>query len=112
MKNFEYVVLGAGVSGLTFAATLKRNGVDSVLVLEKEEEVGGLCRSMNVDGAALDIGGGHFLDVKNQEVLDFVFQYMGLDEWKKHNRISKIESKYSTIDYHSVISTAIKNKYI
>ena len=56
----KYLILGAGPAGLTFANRLLQNGIDDFLVIEKENEAGGLCRSREVDGSPLDTGGGHF----------------------------------------------------
>ena len=72
----KYLILGAGPAGLTVANRLKMKGVTDFLVLEKESEAGGLCRSIEVDGAPLDIGGGHFLDVRRPKVNDFLFEFM------------------------------------
>ncbi len=49
-------------AGLAFACYLLKltKGKGSVLVLEKEKEAGGLCRSTQVDGYPLDVGGGIF----------------------------------------------------
>jgi protoporphyrinogen oxidase len=55
----KFIVLGAGLSGLTCAAALRRQGHE-VQVLEKEGEVGGLARSVRVDGYTFDLG-PHFL---------------------------------------------------
>ncbi|NJB68693.1 protoporphyrinogen oxidase [Desulfobaculum xiamenense] len=88
-----YAILGAGPSGLAFANALRLAGEESFVVLEREAEPGGLCRSHEVDGAPLDIGGGHFLDVRDREVLDFLFAFMPEDEWTRHVR-------RSTIRYH------------
>lgn len=86
----KYLIIGGGPSGLTLANSLINNGKDDVLVLERNEEAGGLCRSKNVDGSPLDIGGGHFLDVKNKRVLDFIFDFMPVDEWDRYTRDSRI----------------------
>ena len=86
----KYLILGAGPAGLTLANKLIQNGKDDVLVLEKEAKAGGLCRSEEVDGSPLDIGGGHFLDVRNKDVLDFVFGFMPKDEWDRYVRDSRI----------------------
>lgn len=67
----KYLILGAGPAGLSFANRLQQNGENSFLVLEKEKEAGGLCRSKEIDGRPLDIGGGHFIDVRNSRVLQF-----------------------------------------
>ena len=86
----KYLILGAGPSGLTLANKLIQQGKDDVLVLEKEAKAGGLCRSEDIDGSPLDIGGGHFLDVRNPKVLDFVFGFMPKDEWDRYVRDSRI----------------------
>lgn len=85
----KYLVLGAGPAGLTIASKLAAAGCE-VTVLERNEEAGGLCRSKDVDGRPLDIGGGHFLDVRRPEVLDFVFSFMPKDEWDSYDRDSRI----------------------
>ncbi len=95
----KYLILGAGPSGLSFAHTLLAGGEDSFLVLEREAEAGGLCRSQEVDGAPLDIGGGHFLDVKKKDVLDLVFHHMPREEWNLHDRVSKITIRGAEVDH-------------
>lgn len=86
----KYLILGAGPAGLAFANRLLENGEESFLVLEKESEAGGLSRSRMVDGSELDIGGGHFLDVRRPKVVDFLFQFMPEKEWEKFDRDSQI----------------------
>lgn len=90
MKKVKYLILGAGPAGLTFANMLLKRGEESFLVLEKESEAGGLCRSCMVDGSELDFGGGHFLDVRRPEVVDFLFEFMPHEEWNVFDRDSKI----------------------
>lgn len=87
----KYLILGAGPAGLTVAARLKQKGETSFLILEKENEAGGLCRSTIVDGAPFDIGGGHFLDVRRPDVNKFLFQFMPETEWDIYVRNSKIK---------------------
>lgn len=99
MQSYKYVILGAGPSGLSFAHTLLNGGEDSLLVIEKEAVAGGLCRSADVDGAPLDIGGGHFLDLKRKEVLELVFQFMPREEWREYDRISKIRIRGHELDH-------------
>jgi protoporphyrinogen oxidase len=99
MMIVKYLILGGGPSGLSFAHTLKRHGEKNFLILEQESVAGGLCRSANVDGAPLDIGGGHFLDVKRKEVLELLFQFMPREEWQEYTRVSKIKIRGFEIDH-------------
>lgn len=95
----RYLILGAGPAGLTIANKLKKEGITDFCVLEKEKEAGGLCRSVEVDGAPFDIGGGHFLDVRRPHVNEFLFQFMPESEWNKYNRNSKIVVNDNIIDH-------------
>ena len=91
MHKIKYLILGAGPAGLGFARTLVDRGETSVLVLEKENTAGGLCRSQMVDGSPLDIGGGHFLDVRRPKVNEFLFRFLPEEEWELYERDSRIE---------------------
>lgn len=95
----KYLILGAGPAGLTLANKLKEMGETSFLVLEHEEEAGGLCRSAEVDGSPFDIGGGHFLDVRIPEVTKFLFGFMPESEWNKFDRDSRIVVGNNTIHH-------------
>ena len=99
MEFRKYVILGAGPTGLAFARTLLDRGEESFVVLEKEAVAGGLCRSVEVDGAPLDIGGGHFLDMKREQVLELLFRFLPREEWREFNRISRIRLRGTEIDY-------------
>lgn len=87
----KYLILGGGPAGLTFANRLMQSGENDFLLLEKENEAGGLCRSMMVDGSPFDIGGGHFLDVRRPKVNDFLFGFMPEKEWRLFERDSRIQ---------------------
>ena len=99
--QYKFIILGAGPSGLTLAHALLDGGykLDDILVVEKQPVAGGLCRSETVDDAPLDIGGGHFLDLKNKDVLDFVFRFMPRNEWGLYDRVSKIHIRGMEVDH-------------
>lgn len=95
----KYLILGAGVASLTFATCLKIRGEDSFLILERNAEAGGLCRSVYSNGTPIDIGGGHILDVRRPHVTKFLFEFMPQDEWNKYVRDSRIELGDITVSY-------------
>lgn len=55
MRIWDTIVIGAGISGLTSAFTLARAGF-RVLVLERQDAVGGRARSERVDGFLMEHG--------------------------------------------------------
>lgn len=57
--TYDYIVLGAGITGLALLKTLRRKGYNNILGIEAEKEAGGLCRTFYVEGHVCDIG-GHF----------------------------------------------------
>ena len=84
----KYLILGAGPAGLSIANSLleREKTSSNIIVLEKESEAGGLCRSTIVDGSPFDIGGGHFLDVRRPHVNEFLFKFMPEEEWNLYDR--------------------------
>lgn len=94
----KYLILGAGPTGLALGNRLKEKGIDSFMVLEREAEPGGLCRSIHLDGAPFDIGGPHFLDTRSSEIVDYLFKFMPENEWNIFDRDSKIQLKNQMID--------------
>lgn len=101
MTYYKYIILGGGPTGLSLAHSLISNGiaVNELIVLESNAEPGGLCRSKTVDGKPLDIGGGHFLDVRKRDVLDLLFQFMPESEWNRYSRVAKINLRGQQIDH-------------
>lgn len=101
MIHKKIIILGAGPSGLTLAHALIDYGYknEDIVLIEAQSMPGGLCRSEWIDGAPVDIGGGHFLDFRRENVLKFLFRFMPQNEWKFFKRISKIRIRGMEIDY-------------
>ncbi|MBN2443228.1 MAG: NAD(P)-binding protein, partial [Spirochaetales bacterium] len=87
MDNYDFVVLGSGLAGLSFAKRISENG-NSVLLLEKENIVGGLSRSLHHEGFFLDFC-AHRFHTNNIPLLKEV---LALPDFKmfKHNKKSRI----------------------
>lgn len=96
---YEYIIIGAGVTGLTICKKLREAGISNILVLEAENRVGGLCKTEKIDGHQLDIGGGHFFHTKYPEVFEYVFSHIRKSEFNYYKRVSKIALEGITIDY-------------
>ncbi|MEK9135112.1 MAG: FAD-dependent oxidoreductase [Patescibacteria group bacterium] len=70
MKKVEFLILGAGVSGIFCAKNLLNKRKKNLLVLEKENRAGGLCRSFKLGNLYYDIG-AHALHKKTLDKHDF-----------------------------------------
>ncbi len=99
MEKVKYLILGGGPSGLTLGRCLLDKGQRDFYIIEKESQAGGLCRSKEVDGRPLDIGGGHFLDVRRPLVCDFVFRFLPKEEWLSFDRDSRISIHGTEINH-------------
>jgi protoporphyrinogen oxidase len=68
LRDVDYVVIGAGMSGLGFANWIRaRDPRCSVVVLEREAEPGGYCRTVEQAGFVWDYS-GHFFHFKHPEI--------------------------------------------
>lgn len=53
MKNYDIVIIGGGPAGLAAAVSAKRNGIDSILILERDKELGGILNQCIHNGFGL-----------------------------------------------------------
>jgi protoporphyrinogen oxidase len=91
------VVLGGGPAGLTAGYLLAKAG-RPVIVLEADEQVGGLAKTVvDPDGYRFDLGGHRFF-TKNKEVNDLWLEIMG-DEFLMRPRMSRIFWRGKYLDY-------------
>jgi protoporphyrinogen oxidase len=83
------LILGAGIAGLSAAWHLRRKGVPC-FVFEKEDEVGGLCRSKGIRGFTFDRS-GHLLHFKDPYAFDLVRRLLR-GQLAKHERSAWIST--------------------
>jgi protoporphyrinogen oxidase len=87
-QSKKVVIVGAGPAGLTAAYELCKEGVESV-VLEKDNVVGGISRTVNYKGYLFDIGGHRFF-TKVKAVDDMWREVLGEKKFLRRSRLSRI----------------------
>jgi protoporphyrinogen oxidase len=101
------VVIGAGPAGLTAALQLTRHGVTDTVVLEADDVVGGISRTVERDGWRFDIGGHRFF-TKVPEV-EAVWRELLDDELMLRPRMSRVFYDGKFYDYPLKASNALSN---
>ena len=94
----KVAILGGGITGISLATLLERQGVDYQL-FEAAPRVGGLCRSEVVDGFVADVAGGHIIFSKYSDVMEFIFEALGRDGVQETVRKSAIYYKGAYAKY-------------
>ncbi len=94
MRKVKYLIIGAGVSGLTSANYLK----DDYLILEKEDTIGGYCKTIKKGDFIWDYA-GHFFHFKTDEFKKKFIDDVPSDKIIKQEKCTKIFFKNNLIDF-------------
>ena len=70
-KQYDYLIVGAGIYGATFACMAHRQG-KSCLVIDKRNHLGGNIYCENIEGINVHKYGAHIFHTSNKKVWDFV----------------------------------------
>ena len=70
-KGYDYLIVGSGIYGATFAHFARKAG-KKCLVIDKRYHIGGNVYSENIEGINIHKYGAHIFHTSNKEVWDFV----------------------------------------
>ncbi len=95
MERTKYLVIGAGVSGLSFANWIDD---DDYLIVAAATEIGGYCKTIARDGFVWDYS-GHFFHFKRPEIERYLVERMGDQRVRKVEKDSRIYHRGSLVDF-------------
>ncbi len=93
-SKVKNVIIGAGISGLTLAHYLK----DDYIILEKENEYGGYCRTIKNPEYVWDFA-GHFYHFKTDKFKELFLSLVDPEEIITQKKITKIFFRDRLVDY-------------
>jgi protoporphyrinogen oxidase len=95
VERTRFLVVGAGVTGLSFAAHL---GDDDYLVCEAEAEPGGYCRTLRRSGFTWDYS-GHFFHFRHPDIEKWLVERMGSERVRTIVKDSRILYAGKFVDF-------------
>lgn len=95
MDSTRYLIVGAGMSGLAFANFVES---DDYIILERDSEVGGYCKTIKQDGFVWDYS-GHFFHFRHPDIEQYLVERMPQEEVRTINKRSSIFYKGHMIDF-------------
>ncbi len=95
MEHTRFLVVGAGMTGLAFAHFIDS---DDVLVLERDTEIGGWCKTIHQDGFVWDYS-GHFFHFRDPAIEKMLVDQMPADSVVSVQKDSRILYKGKFIDF-------------
>jgi len=109
MTEIKYLIIGAGISGLTIANFLK----EDYLIIEKENEIGGYCRTIKKGDFIWDYA-GHFFHFKTDEFKKIFMDKIDKNDIIYKDKCTKILYQDKLIDYpfQTNIHELDKNEFI
>ncbi|MEM9491734.1 MAG: NAD(P)-binding protein, partial [Myxococcota bacterium] len=104
MDTIDYLVVGAGISGLSFANWLRQaaaeRGADApeILIIEADDQPGGYCKTVVQDGFVWDYS-GHFFHFRHPEIEAWLRARMPDDDIRTVRKRSVIRYAGRDIDF-------------
>jgi protoporphyrinogen oxidase len=97
MKKKKVIVVGGGISGLSFAYECLQHKYD-VTVVENTAEIGGISKSITHNDCRLDIG-VHVTYLKDSQVLNKIKEIVDQEKWIRIKRQGKLYINGKYVDW-------------
>ena len=79
--KYDYLIVGAGLFGATFAYLARQAG-KTCLVIDEREHIGGNCYTEDVDGITIHRYGPHIFHTRNKKIWEFVHKFAKFNSFR------------------------------
>lgn len=103
------IIIGGGISGLSYAYFTRND----FMILEKEPEIGGYCRTINKDGFIWDYS-GHFFHFRDESLKKMITNHIDKESLRIVNKHTQIiyNGQYIDFPFQKNIHQLPKNEFI
>ncbi len=110
MEKYDYVVVGAGLFGATFANIASKQG-KTVLVIEKRNHIGGNIYTENIEGINVHKYGAHIFHTDYKDVWDYVNSFVEFNRFT-NSPIARYENEIYNMPFNMNTFNKIWNDVI
>lgn len=102
MAKIDYLIVGAGLFGSTFARLVTERGA-TCLVVERRQKVGGNLRCENIEGINVHRYGAHIFHTSDENVWRFMNRFYAFNDFQNHPLAIKDGKMYNLpINMHTL----------
>jgi UDP-galactopyranose mutase len=94
MSKYDYLVVGSGIFGATFAQQAKERG-KSVMVIDKRDHIAGNVYTKNINGVTTHVYGCHIWHTDKKDVWDYVNRFVSFNNYRHKGLVNFKGKMYS-----------------
>ena len=99
MKKYDYIIIGAGLSGASLA-NLLANKDKKILIIEKRNHIGGNAYDcLDTNGVLIHLYGPHIFHTNYEEVYKYLSSFVKFEKYE-HKVIGNIDGKLVPIPFN------------
>lgn len=91
---FDYLIVGCGLFGVSFARTVTDAG-KSCLIVDKRDHIAGNCHTKSLEGIRVHAYGPHQFHTKSKRIWDFVNRFAEFNHYRAHIKANHGGKMYS-----------------
>ena len=95
MKKYDYLIVGSGFFGSTFAHLVTKHYNKKCLVIEKRNHIGGNCYTENKEGIHVHKYGPHIFHTNSLKIWQFVNQFADFNNYVNRPKVNYKNNIYS-----------------